>query len=89
MISGDGIDAAPTELSLILSNPPFHTGVHTNYQASENLLKKSAVHLRKGGQIRLVANSFLRYQPLIEGALGNCQVRDEADGFHIYQATHG
>lgn len=39
--------------------------------------------------MRLVANSFLRYQPLIEGALGNCRVRDEADGFRIYQATHG
>ncbi|BBV95454.1 MULTISPECIES: class I SAM-dependent methyltransferase [Pseudomonas] len=89
VISGDGIDAAPADLSLILSNPPFHTGVHTNYQASENLLKKSAVHLRKGGEMRLVANSFLRYQPLIEGALGNCQVRDEADGFRIYRATHG
>ena len=89
VISGDGIDAAPTDLSLILSNPPFHTGVHTNYQASENLLKKSSVHLRKGGEMRLVANSFLRYQPLIEGALGNCQVRAEADGFRIYQATRG
>ncbi len=89
VISGDGIDAAPGELSLILSNPPFHTGVHTNYQASENLLKKSGQHLRKGGEMRLVANSFLRYQPLIEGALGNCQTRAEADGFRIYQATRG
>ena len=87
VISGDGIDAAPADLSVILSNPPFHTGVHTNYQASENLLKKSGVHLRKGGEMRLVANSFLRYQPLIEGALGNCQVRAEADGFRIYRAT--
>lgn len=89
VISGDGIDAAPLDLSLILSNPPFHTGVHTNYQASENLLRKLAVHLRKGGEMRLVANSFLRYQPLIEGALGNCQIRDEAEGFRIYQAVHG
>jgi 16S rRNA (guanine1207-N2)-methyltransferase len=63
--------------------------VHTNYQASENLLRKLAVHLRKGGEMRLVANSFLRYQPLIEGALGNCQIRDEAEGFRIYQAVHG
>jgi len=39
--------------------------------------------------MRLVANSFLRYQPLIEGALGNCTLRDDADGFRIYQATHG
>jgi 16S rRNA (guanine1207-N2)-methyltransferase len=87
VISGDGIDAAPTDLDLILSNPPFHTGVHTNYQASENLLKKSGQHLRKGGEIRLVANSFLRYQPLIEGALGNCEVRADAHGFRIYRAT--
>lgn len=89
VISGDGIDAAPRDLSLILSNPPFHTGVHTNYQASENLLKKSGEHLRKGGEMRLVANSFLRYQPLIEGALGNCQTCAEADGFRIYRATRG
>ncbi|MOA17524.1 Ribosomal RNA small subunit methyltransferase C [compost metagenome] len=89
VIAGDGIDAAPRGLDVILSNPPFHTGVHTNYQASENLLKKSADHLKKGGELRLVANSFLRYQPLIEGALGNCQVRAEGQGFKIYQAIRG
>lgn len=89
VISGDGIDAAPSDLDLILSNPPFHTGVHTDYQASENLLKKSGEHLRKGGEMRLVANSFLRYQPLIEGALGNCEIRAEAQGFRIYRATRG
>lgn len=87
VIAGDGIDAAPRELNVILSNPPFHTGVHTNYHASETLLKKSADHLKKGGELRLVANSFLRYQPLIEGALGNCLIRDEGQGFRIYQAT--
>lgn len=89
VICGDGIDAAPRGLEVILSNPPFHTGVHTNYQASENLLKKSADHLKKGGELRLVANSFLRYQPLIESALGNCAVRAEGQGFKIYRATRG
>lgn len=86
VICGDGIDAAPRELDVILSNPPFHTGVHTNYQASENLLKKSAEHLKKGGELRLVANSFLRYQPLIEGALGNCETQAQDKGFKIYRA---
>lgn len=89
VICGDGIDSAPRELDVILSNPPFHTGVHTNYQASENLLKKSADHLKKGGEMRLVANSFLRYQPLIEDALGNCETRAQADGFKIYRALRG
>lgn len=87
VISGDGIDAAPRDLALILSNPPFHTGVHTHYATSETLLMKSRDHLRKSGELRLVANSFLRYKPLIEQALGNCQTRVEAQGFKIYQAV--
>ncbi|MNP60742.1 Ribosomal RNA small subunit methyltransferase C [compost metagenome] len=89
VISGDGIDAAPRDLQVILSNPPFHTGVHTNYHASENLLKKSAEHLRSGGELRLVANTFLRYQPFIQEALGNCRTLTEAGGFRIYQAKRG
>ena len=86
VISGDGIDHAPLELDLILSNPPFHTGVHTDYRASEKLMEKSGEHLRKGGEMRLVANTFLRYKPLIEAALGNCSIRVEEAGFRIYQA---
>ncbi|QXI42822.1 class I SAM-dependent methyltransferase [Pseudomonas wayambapalatensis] len=89
VISGDGIDAAPDNLTVILSNPPFHTGVHTDYQAAENLLRKSRQILQKGGEIRLVANSFLRYQPLLQEALGNCEIRAEGDGFRIYRATRG
>ncbi|MDR6713606.1 16S rRNA (guanine1207-N2)-methyltransferase [Pseudomonas hunanensis] len=89
VISGDGIDAAPLELNVILSNPPFHSGVHTNYQASESLLKKSAEHLRSGGELRLVANTFLRYQPYIQAALGNCRTLIEEQGFRIYQAKRG
>ena len=30
-IAGDGIHAAPKELAAIISNPPFHQGVHTEY----------------------------------------------------------
>jgi 16S rRNA (guanine1207-N2)-methyltransferase len=86
VITGDGIDAAPRYLDAILSNPPFHTGVHTNYHASETLLRKAGEHLKKGGELRLVANSFLRYEPLIEATLGNCQTIAEGQGFKIYRA---
>ena len=86
VIAGDGIDAAPTGLAAIVSNPPFHSGVHTNYQASEHLLRQAARHLDKGGELRLVANSFLKYPPLIEQHLGPCKTLIEADGFRIYSA---
>jgi len=86
VLAGDGIDAAPGDLAAILSNPPFHDGVHTDYQATEQLLRQAARHLKPGGELRLVANSFLKYQPLIEQHLGPCQTLAEAQGFRIYRA---
>ncbi|MEQ7918101.1 class I SAM-dependent methyltransferase [Xanthomonas sp. WHRI 1810A] len=86
VVTGDGIDAAPEHLDAILTNPPFHTGVHTDYAASENLLRKARNHLKKGGELRLVANSFLRYQPIIEQHLGPCATMAEGQGFRIYRA---
>lgn len=87
VLAGDGIDAAPKGLSAILSNPPFHQGVHTSYGATEQLLREAAKHLLEKGEIRLVANNFLQYAPLIEKHLGPCRTLTAADGFHIYQAT--
>jgi 16S rRNA (guanine1207-N2)-methyltransferase len=87
VINGDGIDAAPTGLSAILSNPPFHQGVHTHYQATEHLLRQASQHLTSRGELRLVANSFLKYPPLIEQHLGPCDTLADAKGFRIYRAS--
>jgi 16S rRNA (guanine1207-N2)-methyltransferase len=86
VIGGDGIHAAPLELDAILTNPPFHQGIHTEYQATETLLRQAAQHLKPGGELRLVANSFLKYPPLIEQHLGPCATLGTGDGFHLYQA---
>ncbi|WP_217476450.1 class I SAM-dependent methyltransferase [Stutzerimonas stutzeri] len=86
VIAGDGIDAAPDDCAAIISNPPFHQGVHTHYEASETLLQRAASHLRPGGELRLVANAFLRYPPLIEAHLGTCETLVHAEGFRIYRA---
>ncbi|AHL74463.1 16S rRNA methyltransferase [Stutzerimonas stutzeri] len=86
VIAGDGIDAAPDDCAAIISNPPFHQGVHTHYAASETLLQRAASHLRPNGELRLVANAFLKYPPLIEAHLGRCETLINADGFRIYRA---
>ncbi|MFG3692293.1 methyltransferase [Stutzerimonas stutzeri] len=86
VIAGDGIAASPDGCAAIISNPPFHQGVHTHYEASETLLERAASHLRPGGELRLVANAFLRYPPLIEAHLGPCETLVHADGFRIYRA---
>jgi 16S rRNA (guanine1207-N2)-methyltransferase len=86
VMGGDGIHAAPLELDAILTNPPFHQGIHTEYLATETLLRQAAKHLKPGGELRLVANSFLKYPPLIEEHLGPCTTLGTGDGFHLYQA---
>ena len=48
----------------IITNPPFHKGVHTCYQATEDLLRRLPT-IAPGGELRLVANNFLRYPELI------------------------
>lgn len=83
---GDGIDAAPKEMNMIVSNPPFHQGKQTYYATTEQLLERSINHLVKGGELRLVANSFLKYQPIIQQAFGNCRILVEKSGFRIYSA---
>ena len=87
VIAGDGIDAAPCQLGAIISNPPFHQGVHTSYRASEMLIERAGEHLLDGGELRLVANAFLKYPPLIEQHLGRCQTLAERDGFRIYRTV--
>src|SRR5690606_22145889 len=86
LIAGSGIESAPEGLHAIVSNPPFHQGVHTDYQASENLLSQAARHLVKGGDLRLVANGFIKFPPLVELHIRPCRPLAEADGFRIYSA---
>jgi 16S rRNA (guanine1207-N2)-methyltransferase len=72
---------------LIISNPPFHSGVKTNYSAVESFIAGAAEHLNDGGRLLIVANSFLRYQPHILKSLGNCKIISQNNGFKVYEAT--
>ncbi|MFB1016328.1 MAG: 16S rRNA (guanine(1207)-N(2))-methyltransferase RsmC [Alteromonadaceae bacterium] len=69
----------------IVSNPPFHQGVKTNYLATETFLKNIKKHINKNGSITIVANSFLRYQEIMDNAISKSKVLAKKSGFTIYQ----
>jgi 16S rRNA (guanine1207-N2)-methyltransferase len=71
----------------VISNPPFHQGLKTNYQATETFLSKIKPHLKPKGQVIVVANSFLRYQPIMEEAIGRTQVLAKQKGFSLYHCS--
>ncbi|MCA3881531.1 16S rRNA (guanine(1207)-N(2))-methyltransferase RsmC [Vibrio vulnificus] len=71
----------------IISNPPFHSGLDTNYNAAETLLGQAPQHLNKQGEMIIVANSFLKYPPIIEQAFSNCATLNKTNKFSIYYAS--
>ena len=88
-VASDGLSEVSGQFELIVSNPPFHQGVKTHYAVTEQFLEQSADLLVKGGELRIVANSFLRYEPIIVKAFGHCQTLMTRNGFSVYQAWKG
>ncbi|NAW68972.1 16S rRNA (guanine(1207)-N(2))-methyltransferase RsmC [Vibrio sp. V27_P1S3P104] len=76
-----------TNYDVIVSNPPFHSGLETSYQVTETLLHSAPNYLTRSGQLFLVANSFLKYPPIIEQAFGHCETLSKTSKFSIYHAS--
>ncbi|MCG8669984.1 MAG: methyltransferase [Pseudomonadales bacterium] len=64
----DTTDGAPSNLDLILCNPPFHQQSSVHTQIAKRMFKKSHQHLKPGGHLLVVANRHLSY----ENALKRC-----------------
>lgn len=71
----------------IISNPPFHSGLDTSYSATETLLADAPSYLNAQGEMIIVANSFLKYPPIIEQAFGKCATLNKTTKFAIYHAA--
>jgi len=54
---------------LIVSNPPFHQGIATNYGIVAAFFAGCAQRLRPGGRVLIVANTFLPYERQMADAL--------------------
>lgn len=72
------------EFDYIISNPPFHAGLKTHYASTETFLANAKARLTAKGHITLVANSFLKYPPILEAAFGHCLTQAKTNKFSIY-----
>jgi 16S rRNA (guanine1207-N2)-methyltransferase len=84
VFASNSLSKVTKKYSTVISNPPFHQGVNTNYQATESFLKGIKSHLHKAGQVIVVANSFLQYEPIMKSAIGKTQKLTTTNGFTIY-----
>jgi 16S rRNA (guanine1207-N2)-methyltransferase len=72
---------------VVVTNPPFHREQATTYTIAEQIIRDAARLLRKKGRLYLVANSFLKYRPIIESAFGNATLLRETSRFKVWYAT--
>jgi 16S rRNA (guanine1207-N2)-methyltransferase len=66
VIASDVFAGIKGTFDLILANPPFHTGISTDYSFIERFVADARKHLNRNGEIYIVANAFLPYKEKLE-----------------------
>lgn len=83
------VDEALTEddrFAIVVTNPPFHVGGSVILDVAKAFVNAAYRYLEKGGRFYLVANPFLKYEPLIENVFGNVETV-RADRYKVLLAT--
>ena len=73
---------------LIAVNPPFHQGNGFERQTALGIIKKAALHLNQGGELRLVGNTFLGYGAYLREAFSDVEVLAKDTRFCVYRARN-
>lgn len=72
------------KFDFIVTNPPFHTGLKTDYGITEQLIKQSPKILKKSYQYWMVANAFLPYPELFMRHIKSAVIKNKNKRFNIY-----
>lgn len=82
----DGYSDVTPGVQHIITNPPFHAGLSTHYQATEQMMLQAPKLLADGGDLLLVANAFLRYPPFLDQAFGSTgwKILAHSNKFKLY-----
>ncbi|MFC3031074.1 methyltransferase [Pseudoalteromonas fenneropenaei] len=80
----DGLSEIKGRYAAIVSNPPFHTGLTTDYSISERFFSEAKNHLTQHGQLLIVANSFLKYQPILAANFKTVAIPRQNTKFTLY-----
>ncbi|GLX64633.1 MULTISPECIES: 16S rRNA (guanine(1207)-N(2))-methyltransferase RsmC [Proteus] len=87
VIASNVYSAVEETYDWIISNPPFHDGLGTSYEAAEDIIRLAPNYLKRGGKLRIVANSFIPYPDILDHVFGSHEVLASTGKFKVYQAT--
>jgi len=84
VFASDSLTNVTERFQHVVSNPPFHQGLRTHYASTETFLSGIKKHIDKHGDITIVANNFLHYQPIMTDNIGKTATVINKNGFCVY-----
>ncbi|MEJ8568238.1 methyltransferase [Elongatibacter sediminis] len=84
--AADGLPAEGPALDWIISNPPFHQGVDTDFDVARQFFTRAAARLKKTGKMLLVCNRYLPYENWLEKSFQALEKPAENRDFKILLA---
>ena len=90
VVRDDALGSLPdASAELIVLNPPFHSGTTVTADAGIRLIADAARVLVRGGELRVVFNSHLRYQPTLRLLVGETRQVARNSKFTITSSVRG
>lgn len=86
LIAANGLYGVETKVDHIITNPPFHNGIKTDYTITKRFIADSKRVLNKGGRLQMVANRFLPYPGLLSEHFSQVHTVAQTSQFSIYMA---
>ncbi|AWL10812.1 16S rRNA (guanine(1207)-N(2))-methyltransferase [Saliniradius amylolyticus] len=86
VLASDGLSSISGQFDAVLTNPPFHTGLKTDYDITEQFLARIPTLMTPRAKLQLVANSFLKYAPTMQAHLSRLSIVAETSKFRVYVA---
>lgn len=87
VLSDCGWAVRDRSFTAIVTNPPFHQDKSTAYVIARQIIRDAARLLQRDGQLYLVANSFLKYRPIIQDAFGHVELLCHTNRFKVWHAV--
>lgn len=70
----------------VISNPPFHTGIATDYQPVQRLIQDGKRYVKSGGRLMFVANRHLPYEQWLDASFKRWEQLEQQHGFKVLVA---
>lgn len=81
----DSMNGITEKYHHVMTNPPFHQGIKTHYEATELFLGNIHRHIEKSGTLLVVANSFLQYTSIMKQNFNRVSTLTKENGFTLYE----